>query len=368
MSNQKYDLSQIMNSFDVLGTVCSAAPCGNGHINDTFQITLEADGQQTRYVLQRINTDIFKDIDAVMDNIQRVTAHCRSALGEKGIQDLTQRVLTYVPARNGASYVEHESGCWRCSYFIENSVAYDIIETPALAYEGAKSFGAFQRQLVDVPGKRLVETLPHFHDTPFRYQRFCKAIQEDAVSRVGTVTREIQFIHGYADKFATVVNGLADGSIPERVTHNDTKLNNVLMDAEHGTGLCVIDLDTLMPGSSLYDFGDMVRSATNAVAEDEPDYTQVQMRMLIFRALLEGYMSEMGTFLSERERELLPFSAILITIEMGMRFLTDYLSGDKYYKIQHEQHNLDRCRTQQALVESMESQLEEMNALVQTCL
>jgi Ser/Thr protein kinase RdoA (MazF antagonist) len=273
--------------------------------------------------------------------------------------------LTLVPTKAGRGWHTDAAGNrWRCYVFVEGATGHDIIRNADQAYQAAKAFGAFQALVADLPGGRLVETIPNFHHTPSRYANFQAALAKDAHGRASLAQPEIAFALARAHEVGVIADAMARGEIPERVTHNDTKLNNVLLDNETQEGICVIDLDTVMPGSALYDFGDLVRTSTSPAAEDETDLSKVTMQLPMFEALVKGYLSTAGGFLTPRERALLPFAGKLITFEIGLRFLTDWLEGDVYFKIKRPQHNLDRLRTQFKLVESIEAQLPAMQALV----
>jgi len=310
--------------------------------------------------VQRINHLIFKNPAALMENIQRVTAHL--AQRTAGQSDPSRRVLTLIPARDGQSYYrDGEGNHWRAYIFIEKARTFDAVETPRQALQAARAFGQFQKLLADLPAPRLHDTIADFHHTPKRFAVLEKAIEADAANRARLAKAEIAFALNH--KANTSV--LLDAPLPERVTHNDTKFNNVMLDDTTGEGICVIDLDTVMPGLALYDFGDMVRTTTSPAKEDERDLSKVTMQFPMFEALARGYLSA-ADFLTPAEKKFLAFSGKLITLEIGLRFLTDFLAGDTYFKVHREGHNLDRCRTQFKLVESIEQQEEAMNKLVET--
>jgi glucosamine-6-phosphate deaminase len=359
------ELRAVAAAFRLGGTYCGGAPYGNGHINDTFAVSFEQGGVTTRYILQRINENVFRQVDAVMDNVARVTAHAGRRALASGAPDAARRALTLIPTRAGGNLHRDAQGAWRCYVFIEGATSHDIIQTPGMAREAAKAFGEFQRLLSDLPGGRLLETIPNFHHTRSRFEAFRRAVRDDRCGRAREVAAEIAFALEHEALVDVLLDLHARGEIPERITHNDTKLNNVLIDDRTGAGVCVIDLDTVMPGLALYDFGDLVRSATNSAAEDERDLAKVTARLDIFDALAEGYLAAAGGFLNPAEIAHLAFSGRLITFEIGLRFLTDHLEGDTYFRIHRPGHNLDRARTQFALVRSMEAQRAEMEALVQ---
>ena len=359
--NRSYDVHAVARHFQIPGEFRKAEPYGSGHINDTFCVTADLNGLPTRYICQRINHAIFKDPVALMDNVRRVTEHLAEKLA--GSPDRNRRSLTLIKTREEKPFHHDALGnYWRVYPFIEKARSCDAVETPQQAFEAAKAFGHFQRLLADLPAPRLHETIPDFHHTPKRFAALEKAIDADVANRAKLATPEIEF--ALRQKHITSV--LLDAKLPGRVTHNDTKLNNVLLDDSSGEGLCVIDLDTVMPGSALYDFGDMVRTATSPAREDERDLSKVEMQFPMFEALARGYMVSTSDFLTVPEKQHLVFSGKLITFEIGIRFLADYLAGDTYYKVHRDHHNLDRCRTQFKLMESIAHQETRMNKFVAT--
>ena len=363
----KYDLNSVMSQFSVYGEYLIGVPYGTGHINDTFQVTFDQGGTTVHYILQRVNTNVFRNPEALMENFVRVTGHIgRKIREERKLHPETRhRTLEVVPARDGKPFVRDAAGnFFRCYVFVENARAYDVLETPEQAFKVAQAFGEFQCNLVDLPGPRLHETIPDFHNTPKRLEALRQAIRRDPVGRERRVRREIDFIMKRADETERLLRLQAEGAIPERITHNDTKVNNILIDDLTGDGICVIDLDTVMPGLSLYDFGDMVRAGTSPAEEDEVDLAKVGMRFEMYEALYRGFLSSAGSFLTEAERENLPFSGKLITFEIAIRFLTDYLEGDVYFKVKRPEHNLERCRNQLRMVESIEEQSKRMKDLL----
>ncbi|MGC6427919.1 MAG: phosphotransferase enzyme family protein [Akkermansiaceae bacterium] len=365
MKKTTYQISEIGGLFAIDGTFVESEEVESGHINNTFLATYETDdGERNRYILQRINEHVFKDPHAVLQNVARVTKHInRRVFAHK--QDFGGQTLNLYPSRDGKSYVEGESGgVWRCYNFIEGCVTYDVVENTRQAYQAGKAFGAFQDLLSDLPIDRIVETIPNFHDTPKRYARLMEVVEVDPFGRLKEVQEELAFIQAREIDTKVLIDHLEAGRLSLRVTHNDTKLNNVMIDEKTDEAVCVIDLDTVMPGLSLYDFGDLVRTATSPAEEDESDLSRVTMRMGMFEALAEGYFETAGRFLNPLEKELLPFSGKLITLEVAIRFLTDYLEGDVYFKCHREGQNLDRCRNQLKLVESIEQQEGAMDAFV----
>jgi len=358
-------LAEVADRFQIFGSLLEAVPHGSGHINDTYACTFSVAGTRVRYILQRINRRVFPDAGALMGNIGRVTAGLHRRLAESGVADASRCALTVVPSREGRPWVEDAAGdCWRCYLFIEGARTYDTVDNPRHAFEAAAAFGRFQVMLADLEGPRLHETIPHFHHTRERLRRLEQARDRDAAGRSADVTAEWDAIRRRESLVDILVDLHADGSLPERITHNDTKVNNVMIDDATGRGICVIDLDTVMPGLSLYDFGDMVRTATSPAAEDERDLSRVGVRLPMFEALVRGYLSAAGEMLTPVEKAHLVPAGKLITLESAIRFLTDHLDGDVYFKTSRDGHNLDRCRTQLALVADMERQEEDLHRIV----
>jgi Ser/Thr protein kinase RdoA (MazF antagonist) len=360
------DLAAVVRAFPLLGHFRTGSPYGSGHINDTFAVVLDQAGTPVRYILQRINERVFTNVPALMDNIQRVTAHATQRAAEAGADEhSSRRSLTLVPARDGRPYHRDAAGgWWRCYLFIEGARTWDLVETPGQATAAARAFGEFQRMLVDLPGPRLHETIPFFHHTRRRFETLQQILAADAHQRAGQAREAIAFALEQEPLVDVLLKLQARGEIPERVTHNDTKFNNVMLDDVTHEGICVIDLDTVMPGVALNDFGDMVRSATNSAAEDERDVTRVEARLPIFEALVEGYLSAARPFLTDAEIAHLAVSGQVITFEIGIRFLTDFLAGDTYFKIKRPGHNLDRAANQFAMVRSLQAQRGAMEAIV----
>ena len=361
----KHDIRSVAAHFQIGGEFREAAPYGSGHINDTYAaIVNRADGP-VRYIFQRINHNIFRNPAALMENIGRVTSHVRRKLEARNAGQLDRRVLTLVPALDDRSWhLDAGGNHWRCYLFIERATTYDQITTTAQAREAAKAFGLFQQQLADLPLPRLHETVPDFHHSRRRFDALRASIEKDPCNRAATARREIEFCLQREPMVDVLLALHARGLLPVRVTHNDTKLNNVLLDDATGEGVCVIDLDTVMPGLALYDFGDMCRTGCSPAAEDERDLAKVEARMDVFQALVSGYLATAGGFLNAAEVDHLVFSARLITFEIGIRFLTDHLLGDRYFKIRRDGHNADRARVQFKMVESFERHETEMNKVV----
>ncbi len=339
------ELAAVAAEFPAAGRLVAAQPFGHGHINRTFVLTAEGGA---RFVLQQINGRVFKRIPELMENIRRVTTHLRVR---------SPRGLELVPARDGTVFVRDAAGeAWRLYRFIAGAHTVEQATDPAQARETARAFGLFQAQLADLPGGRLHETIPDFHHTRRRFDAFAAAVAADPCNRAAGVRAEIAFAAAREADADRLLGLLARGEIRERITHNDTKLNNVMLDDATGRGVAVVDLDTVMPGLSLYDFGDMVRTSVAAAAEDEPDPARVEVRLPFFRALVEGYLETAGGMLNVAERAHLAFAGRLLAYEQGLRFLTDYLQGDTYYRIHRPAQNLDRTRAQFALVRGLETQ------------
>lgn len=367
-SECKHDIRSIAGQFRIQGEFLSALPYGSGHINDTYAAVYNGDVAPVRYIVQRINHNVFKQPVPLMENVERVTAYARGKLIEQGCDDIDRRVLTLIPARDGCSYyVDGDGNTWRVYVFIEQAQTYDQIEKPSQAYEAAKAFGEFTKLLRDLPAPRLTETIPAFHDTRSRFDVLTAAIDADSHNRAAQVKPEIEF----ALESESMVDVLLDlhqrGEIPERITHNDTKLNNVMLDDVSGEGICVIDLDTVMPGLALYDFGDMVRTAARPTPEDEQDLSKVTAAVEMFEAVTRGYLEAAGDVLTPAEVDHLAFSARLITFETGIRFLADYLHGDIYFKTHSERHNIDRTRVQFRMVKSLTEHDDAMREIVRAC-
>ena len=353
------DLSHLGQRFDIPGQFRDATVLTHGHINETYVASYDQAGARVRYVHQRINQAVFPNPPEVMENTERVLDHLHGKLADS--PDPGRRALTLVPTRDGAAYHRDREGhYWRTYLFVERAQALNLVESAAQAREAARAFGRFQQQLVDLPRPRLHDTIPDFHHTPKRFAKLCTLIEKDPCNRAAGAARAIDFAMRHEPDTHRFVDLLAAGQLTERITHNDAKLNNVMMDEQTSEALCVIDLDTVMPGLSLYDFGDLVRTATTAADEDERDLSQVHMRPEMYRALVEGYLSTAAPFLTPTEVELLPFAGKLMTLEVGFRFLTDHLAGDTYFRVHRENHNLDRCRAQFRLVESIEAQEDAM--------
>lgn len=354
MSEYMNTYKSVAEKFALQGEVVEICPYGEGHINLTLLVTTT----EKRYIMQKMNTRVFSDPDSLMANICGVTEH----LASRGIE-----TLVVVPTKDGKPFLK-EAECYRVYDFIENTVTYQKVTDKEVFKNSGKAFGEFQNYLAEFDASKLTETIKRFHDTPNRFEAFKVALKADAFDRAKECKAEIDFVLSHENTYGIAMAGLADGSLPLRVTHNDTKLNNILMDAESGEARAVIDLDTIMPGSMLFDFGDSIRFGASTAAEDEPDLDKVHFDIELFKAYAEGYCGAVKDSITKREAELLPYGAYLMTIECGMRFLTDYLSGDTYFATKYAGHNLVRCRTQIRLASEMEAQFAEMGKIIENIL
>ena len=357
------DKHEIVQLFALEGTIAGVQEYGSGHINRTELVEMEKDGQREKYILQRINTEIFHDVDGLMENIVGVTDYLRKKIKAAG-GDFEREALQVIPTKDGASYCRAEGDCYRMYRFISNAVSYDAVRSPGDFYESALAFGTFQSLLSDYPAETLHETIPDFHNTPKRFADFCQAVNKDVMGRVALARKEIDFLIEREQELSVLTDLQKAGELPLRVTHNDTKLNNVMLDAKTGKGVCVIDLDTVMPGLSVNDFGDSIRFGANTAAEDETDLSKVSLDLGLYEQYVNGFLKGCQGSLTKKELEMLPMGAKMMTMECGMRFLADYLSGDTYFRIHKEHHNLDRCRTQLALTADMERKWEQMKEIV----
>ncbi|MBP5627338.1 aminoglycoside phosphotransferase family protein [bacterium] len=358
----KWRLHSVSMQFEPELKVQEVSRLKGGHINSTYHIHGMMNGRYDDFVLQRLNTKVFTEPDKVMNNIGRVCQHLRKKVREEKSVRIVP--LQFRAASDGRYFFIDDNGeFWRVMEYVKGGFSVDHAETVTQAYETGKAFGEFQYLLNDIPGGPLEITIPRFHDTVFRFEQLLDAYNQDAAGRAASVKEEMDFCFARKDSISCVLDGIRDGSIPERVTHNDTKINNVLLDA-NGKRLCVIDYDTLMPGSSLYDVGDCVRSTTRTGDEDERDLDKINMDISLFEGLVRGYVSATKNILSEREKELLYFCGNLITFEIGLRFLADHLNGDVYFQTERENHNLDRARVQFKMVKSMEEQKDAMRKIV----
>ena len=358
MTKTKEQLLDILSQFQLEGQIVSAEPFGNGHINDTLKVTNEKG--EIKYVLQRINHLIFTNVDMLQNNIQTVTSHIRKKLEEKGETDIDRKVLTFIPTKDGKPYYFDGENYWRTCLFIPNSKSYEEV-TPELSYEAGKAFGEFQSMLADIPEGTLGETIPNFHNMEFRLQQFHDAVNADAAGRVAEVKELIDEIENRAEAMCIQERLYREGKLKKRTNHCDTKVNNMMFDAANDKVLCVIDLDTVMPGFVLSDIGDFIRTGANTGAEDDENLDNVNVNMEIFKAYTRGYMEKAKAFLTPTEISLLPYGGRLLTYMQTVRFLTDYINGDTYYKIHSPKHNLVRTQAQFKLLQSLEANQEAMD-------
>lgn len=360
------ELQVLAAHFSIPGAFIDGRPHGTGHINDTYALRFHQRGASRRYILQMVNQSVFRDVPALMENVDRVTRHINASLRASDAADRSRRALSLVPTRDAATYhVDPHGEHWRVYQFIEGATTYDVLTSNGQAYEIARAFGTMQTMLADLPDPPLNETIPQFHDGPARFRAFLDALERDPLNRASNAVPEIASVLENAAALDRLPALIDSGLLRLRATHNDCKINNVMIDDQSGEGICVIDLDTLMPGSVLYDFGDMARSSTCPVAEDSLELDRVRLDLERFQYLTRGYLSSAGELLTSVEVENLVFSEKVVTLSLGTRFLTDYLLGDPYFKIHRPQHNLDRCRVQLALVRSIAQQESAMEDVVE---
>lgn len=359
------DVIMSASHFDICGDVVHVEECHNGHINRTYFITCQCDKCTRRYVMQMINTDIFKKPDEVMENIVNVTAHIRNGYVARG-EDPSRRTLNVVWTKSGKwAHVDRRGVYWRMYDFVEDSDCYMQVESAEMFTKVGIAFGRFQRQLADFDASVLHESIPNFHNTEWRFENLRTAIKENKSGRAHLIPDDIKFALDREPITSYINKSIADGTLALRVTHNDTKLNNIMMDRATGEGICVIDLDTVMPGSVLADFGDSIRFGASSAAEDETDLSKVYCRLDMFEAFAKGFIEGLEGSLSASEIRALPMGALILTYETGIRFLSDYLDGDVYFRTAYPDHNLDRARNQFKLVSDMEAKLEEMQKIVE---
>ncbi len=352
--NENIDIPAVVSRFSIDGDVVSAAPYGSGHINDSFRVEVSGPDGARAYLFQRINRGIFKNPPQMMENISRVTRHIRGRLEARGADQLDRCVLSVVQSRDNLPYCRDNAGeYWRAYPFVEGTRSIDMVTSPDQAFEAARMFGEFLQLLEGLPGPPLYDTIPHFHDGHKRMQDFFRVLEKDEHNRAKSAQEEIRFVREHASMFQVFPALVRSGEMVMRTVHNDTKVNNLLFDAHSGEGLCVIDLETVMPGISLYDFGDLARTVVSGAAEDEVDLSRVEVDLPIFKALAAGFIRGVGDILTPVERGLLVFSCKVMTQIIGLRFLTDYLAGDIYFKVHRPGQNLDRGRVQFQLVKSL---------------
>lgn len=359
-----YELVEVCRFFGIKGDPVGFEAMRDGHINTTYVVNFNEDGKLKKYLVQGINTHVFKKPDELMQNIVGVTSFLREKIRENG-GNPDRETLSFIPARNGKYYHYRQDKCWRVYHFIDDSYTINIIKNPGVFENAGKSFGLFQKNLSGYPMEDLYEIIKDFHNTPKRLEALKNSIEADVRGRAVEVQEEIDFVFARLKDTKRVLKLYRDGLIPLRVTHNDTKLNNILFDKNTNESICVIDLDTIMPGFSLYDFGDAIRFGGNTASEDEKDLEKVQLSLTLFESFTRGFLSACATALTKAEVDHLAFSAKLMTLECGIRFLTDYLDGDVYFKTSYSDHNLVRARNQFKLVYEMEKNMDEMNAIVQ---
>ncbi|HHT53539.1 MAG TPA: aminoglycoside phosphotransferase family protein [Clostridiales bacterium] len=359
------DIKNIVRHFRVPGELVGFSECKTGHINSTFFVTFRTAGAETKYVLQKINTYVFKDPERLMSNIVGVTEYLRRVIEKEG-GDPERGTLRFIPCDDGQHFCrDSNGGCWRMYKLIDDVLTYQLAESTELFREVGFAFGDFQRKLAGYDTSTLHETIPDFHNTKKRYSTFERVVTECTSERRIIAAAEIDFIRERRDKCSYIVDEIAAGRLPVRVTHNDTKLNNILIDKTTGRAVCIIDLDTVMPGSALYDFGDSIRFGASSALEDEADLDKVYFRADMYEAFAEGFIKGAGGALTEREISLLPMGAYIITLETGMRFLTDYLEGDVYFRTEYEGHNLTRARNQLKLVYDFETRFDEFRSITE---
>ncbi len=357
-------IEEAISNLSFKGIAVSWERYGSGHINDTFRLVCQDSEVERQYILQRINHHVFKDPVSLMANIAGVTAFLREKIIASG-GDPDRETLNIIKAKDGKDYyLDSDGNYWRGYYFIEGALTYDQARSPEDLYQSGKAFGEFKRRLAAYPADRLTETIPDFHNTPVRMANLKKAVAEDVRNRTHLVKEEIAFALKREEECGTLVRMLEEGRLPLCVTHNDTKLNNIMLDDQSGEAVCVIDLDTIMPGLSLFDYGDAIRFGANTAKEDETDLAKVSLSLSLFDMYTRGYIEGCRESLTAEEREMLPVGAKLMTLECGIRFLMDYLQGDIYFHTARENHNLDRARTQFALVADMEEKWEAMKQIV----
>lgn len=354
-------IAAIGDLFAIEGDFVDGKEIPSGHINTTYRATYrKSDGHEDRYILQKINSNVFKDPRAVMRNVEKVTRHINWKVLRRRTDSAGQTLNLY-PARGGRMYIEIlGDGIWRCYNYIEGTHTYDIVENTRQAYQAGYAFGSFQDLVSDMNPVDLVETIPGFHDTRQRYNRLMEVAAQDPNGRLASCLPELEFIKAREKDVDILINLQKEGKLPTRITHNDTKINNVMLDEATDEAVCVIDLDTVMPGCVLYDVGDIIRTVTTPTAEDEEDLSKIRMRISMFQSIVDGYLDAASGFLTPTEIDYIPFSGKLITLEIGIRFLTDYLEGDVYFKTSKPNHNLIRSRTQLKLVELIEEQMDDM--------
>lgn len=360
------NVAEVVKNFNFWGDFVDFRPFGNGHINDTYLIRTRFEGKIRKYILQRINGNVFKNPEQVMSNIMNVTAFLREQVIKAG-GDPERENINIIKTKNDKKgyFIDGYGDVWRAMVYVVDAISLESPEDRNDFYQSAVAFGNFQRQLASYPAESLYETIPNFHNTPVRYENFLKSLEKNASGRAANAEKEIEFVKQRKDFTSVLEDAYEKGILPKRVTHNDTKLNNVMLDKDTREPVCVVDLDTIMPGYSVNDFGDSIRFGASTAAEDERDLDKVHFDIELFETYTRGFLNGCGGILTENEIMLLPEGAKMMTLECGMRFLTDYIDGDTYFKTSSEDHNLVRCRTQFKLVEEMEAQWDEMKRIVE---
>lgn len=367
MENSNVNIGELSTVFKFKGEYVGSTQLHDGHINNTYILEFNDSGKEFKYLVQQINTNVFKNPDALMENIVGVTNFLQKAVRDNGGCTEREALYVYFTKDNKSYYCDASGRYWRCYNYVTRTHSCQAVEDTKIFYNAAKAFGKFQCMLADYPIDTLNDTIPNFHNTVSRIADFKQAVGSNLSGRADTARAEIDFVLAREKDCSVLVDLLNDGLLPLRVTHNDTKLNNVMFDDETGEGVCVVDLDTVMPGLSLYDFGDSIRFGANTAAEDEKDISKVSLSLEYFEAYTRGYLESAGKSLTENEIKYLPFSAKLMTLECGMRFLGDYINGDTYFKTAYPEHNLVRARTQLTLVADIERKLGEMEKIVDVC-
>lgn len=365
MTTPTYDLKKIAEKFCICGNITKIEQINRGYINRTYKVeTLSVNGHVHQYILQRINANVFPDIDALMSNFQITTEHISATLHLPG-QHKRGVVQTIRTTKDGSLYLKDETGAWRIMTYFDNVYSLDIPDDPKVFYYAGVSFGRFIKAMSSVDSSKIKEVIPNFHNTKSRYKDLEDAIAKDPVGRVGEVEEEIAFVRAHKDLFGKISDALESGVIPTRICHNDCNLNNILFDTETHLPVVIIDLDTVMPSSPLYDYGDSVRIGANTAKDDEKDLSKVSCDLHLYEMYARGYLEACGDILTKDELMLLPYASLIITSEDGIRFLMDHVNGDTYYHIDYQGQNLDRCRTQLKLLSDMESKLPEIKKILQ---
>ena len=356
--------SLIMQAFDVRGRILLCTPFGSGHINDTYRVVIETEKGEKEYILQKMNTRIFQNPAGLMNNIQLVTEYVKKKILKKGGDPEREAMHFHSTIEGNLYHIDENGECWRLADRVMGSVSYDWAVNREMFANVGRAFGRFMADLADFPAEQLVEVIPNFHNTRVRYQTFVSEVKANRAGRIETCRPEIEFALARKELAEAIVEKLETNELPLRVTHNDTKINNILMDAATDQPLCIVDLDTIMPGACAYDFGDSIRFGASSAPEDETDLDKVYLELDLFEAYTDGYMQAVGNILTQAEAKSLALGTILMTYETGIRFLGDYLNGDVYFKVHRPGQNLDRARTQLKLVADMESKFDQMQAIV----